>query len=210
MRPDKKRKNIPSLDMRGAGGLLRNCLLSSVFCLLFAGCSASTRRTENLSSYVELLIRGDKVNAGEVLKRENNGRFLDLYILLLPKLRSLDDRNYYYPPFIEKRQYRYGTIREYKRAGLLGEGLDGRVKIVTTNPGANRAVIQGTLNDLTTRENFDREQIMGFLSQNHSGLSRKKLVAAFVKVRFQMALNGDMVEEVGADGNITWVKTKRE
>ena len=102
-----------------------------------AGCTTvkeAQERLNSLSYYVEYLVRGDTETAGKILKKEGGSRYADLYKLFLPKLRYMEDKQPYFPVFIENRRKRFPQLREYKRAGLIGESSVGYVKIIISNP----------------------------------------------------------------------------
>jgi hypothetical protein len=184
----------------------------SVFTFIATGCQAGTARRNkfrDLSLYVEYLVRGDTDSASQLLKKEDTASFKDLYILFLPKLRSMEDTELRFPVFIESRSKRFGTVREYKRAGLLGEGRDGLIKIIETNPAAKEKAVRETLKPLVLKENFDRDCIISFMLQN-SSKGRKDIVKGFVQARRKLALTGDMIEAVNKEGESTWVEARRE
>jgi len=187
------------------------CLAAAV--LSARGCTTVAEwnaRVDGIAYYVEYLVRGDMESALRTAQGEKNKRFLKIYRLFLPRRRSLDDEKYYYPVFVENRRKRFPRVREFKRAGLVGEGLDGMLKIVDSNPVAGRKPFNALLKELVLRENFDRKRIIGYILQNTKVVSEEELTAAFARVRRSLALHGDLVECTGPKGERVWRPVSRE
>ena len=113
--------------------------------------------------------------------------------------------------FLEKRQVRFATLREFKREGLIGEGLDGTLKFVRKKGarGASEAEID-LLRAPLDAENFDRAHMISFIQQNMKGVGKKSLVRAFVEARRQLALHGDPFEIHGSGRETDWEYINRE
>lgn len=186
-----------------------------LLCMFLAsGCETTAQRKEkliNISLYIEHLVRGDEKSGLKLLKQEKDEKYLRVYALFVPKLRSLDDEEYYYPVFLEKRQKRFSTIRELKREGYLGEGIDGMIKFVkNSNDTETKQHMEQLFKELIIKENFDRKNISGFIIASHKWLKKKELKEACIQVRRMLALTGDFVEETGEDGKSIWVRAERD
>jgi hypothetical protein len=128
-----------------------------------------------------------------------------VYEAFFPRFRSLEDTSGSYPVFIQKRRDRYGTVRQFKRAGLLGEGLDGRLRFVEREGDGEKAGYEKQLmQELIISENLDRESTITFIMHNCRFCTRDDLVSSFRRARRRMALTGDPFET--ADG---WEKKQR-
>jgi len=189
-------------------------LTGAAVCLFaFRGCTTVQQKQEslfNVCRFVEYLVRGDRVTAGTVMKREAGSRCAGLYQLFLPRFRSLDDKKRYFPVFLENRMKRFPEVREYKRAGLIGESVQGNLKIINSNPAAQEKPLKKDLEELVLRENFDRKRIIRYIMDHKKSMSEKELIEGFAHVRHTMGLTGDMIEVTDNDGELVWKKAERK
>lgn len=190
-----------------------SCLILAALAGLATGCMSVHERQEayhNISYFIEYLVRGDVRSAGTMLKQETDSGYAEAYRLFLPKRRSLDDEKHYFPVFLENRIERFPRIREYKRAGLIGESANGTLSIVPSNPAAREEPMRSVLKKLIFRENFDRQRVVRYIVENTRSISKRELAAGFAFVRHKMALTGDMIQIAENDGAAEWREAERE
>lgn len=190
-------------------------MLAGIAAFLFTagGCTTVQQKQErlnNVSRFVEYLIRGDRAAAGKLMKKEEGSRYTGLYQLFLPRFRSLEDKKKYFPVFLENRMRRFPEVREYKRAGLIGESAHGALKIVSSNPAAREKSLKNDLEKLVLRENFDRKRIVQYIMEHKKSILEKELTGSFAHVRQAMALTGDMLEVLDSNGESKWKKAERK
>lgn len=178
-----------------------------------SGCTSTIPRRSHLSNvclFTEYLVRGDERTAYSIAAEEESSKYRRIYSLFLPRIRSLDDTFPSYPVFIENRQKRYPTVRQFKRAGFLGEGLDGTIKYVDQDKDPEKAEQERQLMaDIIIRENMDREKMISFMLHNSTGLGRKELILGFSCARQALALEGDYIE-VRENGETFWKQTRKK
>jgi hypothetical protein len=107
------------------------------------------------------------------------------------------------------RQARIGIVTEFKRKGYVGECAKSLLKYVKNPECRKDSRLHGRVANVILSENADRWRIYEELAKlnRQSGSGRKRIQAAFHKVRIELARPGDMIQ---ISAGVPWTKKAGE